>query len=244
MPRSPRPGKLSDRRRRLYYAARKIRWALLALTVAGLLIAADRFGLFGPAPRADFEKYNGKTFRTLYVFDGDTIEIDASDEFTGRPHARVRLWGVDTPETVKPNTPPQHFGREASDFTTAACLGKSVRLELDEAVTRDKYQRLLAYVYLPDGRMLNRLLVAEGYGYADPRYDHARKKEFRALQRQARQARLGLWKDVGRDDLPYYYQNLKLPVRCETRETPNGPATRPEEAVRQAARSGARRTAR
>ena len=54
------------------------------------------------------------------------------------------VYGEDTPETVKPHTPPQHFGPEASAFTKAACAGKEVRLELVEGNTRDKYNRLLA----------------------------------------------------------------------------------------------------
>jgi micrococcal nuclease len=71
---------------------------------------------------------------------------------------------------------------------------------------------LLAYVFLPDGRMLNSVLVAEGYGYADPRYEHRYKASFARLQRQAMEARAGLWKDVRNEDLPYYYrESLKLP---------------------------------
>ena len=73
-------------------------------------------------------------------------EKDDSDHRNRQSGARLRLWGVNTSETVKPNTPPQHFGKEASDYTKAACLGKTVRLELIEGHTRDKYERLLGYV--------------------------------------------------------------------------------------------------
>ncbi|MCY2930596.1 MAG: thermonuclease family protein [Planctomycetota bacterium] len=121
--------------------------------------------------------------------------------------------GEDTPETVKPNTPPQHFGKEASEFTKAACLGKTVRVELVEGHTRDKYDRLLAYIYLPDGRCLNTVLVAEGYAYADPRYDHPHKDEYARLQARAKKAKLGLWKDLKPEDLPYYYQPQTQPGR-------------------------------
>jgi len=118
---------------------------------------------------------------------------------------------VDTPETVKPDTPPQHFGPQATALVKAVALNANVRLELDPADTRDRYGRLLAYVYLPDGRMLNRVLVEGGYGYADPRFNHRHKSDFSRLQRQAMKARRGLWKDVKPEDLPRYYKDLKLP---------------------------------
>ena len=66
---------------------------------------------------------------------------------------------------------------------------------------------------LPDGRMLNRALVREGYGYADPRFDHKYKSEFARLQREAIKAERGLWKDVSPSDLPYHSRNVKLPKR-------------------------------
>lgn len=209
--------KMPDRRRRLIYAGRRIRIAALLVAVGVALVAADRFGVFGRRPVGDFAKYHNKTFRVARVIDGDTLDVDIPDE--KYPHTRIRFWGVDTPETVKPNTPVQHFGPEASAFTKNACTGKSVRLELVDGKTRGKRGRVLAYVYLEDGRMLNRLLVAEGFAYADPRFDHAFKKEFRNLQKQAMQKGAGLWKDARREDLPYYHQQLKLPVATQ-------PATR------------------
>jgi len=106
----------------------------------------------------------------------------------------------------------QHFGPEASRFTRDACLGRNVRLQLEPRRTRDNYGRLLAYVILPDGTMLNRELVRQGYGYADPRYAHHLKAEFARLQNEAKRARRGLWKNVKPGDLPYYYRDkLTLP---------------------------------
>ena len=64
----------------------------------------------------DIEKYNAKTFAVIHVVDGDTLDINISD---GRyNHTRIRLWGIDTPETKKPNSPVMYFGPEASDFAT------------------------------------------------------------------------------------------------------------------------------
>lgn len=219
------PVKMSDRRRCLHYAWRKATWLGGLAAAVALAILADRLGVLGGRPPDDLEKYHDKTCHVVRVIDGDTLDVDIPDR--RRPHTRVRLWGVDTPETVKPNTPPQHFGRQAGEFTKRICLDKEARLELERPKTRDNYGRLLAYVYLPDGRMLNRLLVTEGYGYADPRYDHAHKREFRSLQRAARRAGVGLWRNLGRSDLPYYYQGLKLPERSRGEEQEDETDTRP-----------------
>lgn len=203
--------KMSDRKRLLRYVRRKATWMAALAVLAGLVVLADRTGMLGARPEGDFEKYHGKLFRVVQVIDGDTFDVAVRD---GKwPNTRIRLWGVDTPETTRPDTPPQHFGPEASSFTKRLCAKKIMRLELLESDTRGLHGRLLAYAYLPDGRMLNRLLVAEGYAYADPRFDHPRQREFRSLQRQAKDARKGLWREAARGDLPYYYRDLALPKK-------------------------------
>ena len=175
-----------------------------------LLAAADRAGLFGRAPLPDAGRYHRRSFRVVRVVDGDTLDVDAPD---GRYRStRVRLLGVDTPETVKPNTPVQHFGPEAKAFLAAAVSGRTVTLVLDPLRTRDIYGRLLAYVVLADGTNLNEKIVAEGYGYADPRFRHPLQREFKRAQKRAMLARRGLWKTVTDEDLPRYYRGrLKLP---------------------------------
>lgn len=185
--------------------------AAIVATVAFVLILADRSGVFGQARKSDSEKYDGLSFRVTRAIDGDTIKLAVPDR--RKRTTTVRLWGVDTPETKKPDTPIQHFGPEAAAFTARQTEGKTVRLELYPLDTRDRYGRLLAYVYLPDGRMLNRVLVKEGYGLADPRYEHKYKSEFARLQREAIKARRGLWKNATPSDLPYHSRNVKLPKR-------------------------------
>lgn len=208
--RLPKFAKLTHRQRRVRYAVRKAAWAAVVVLALGLLVYGDRRGLFGFAPKPDYQKYHLQTFQVCRVVDGDTIDLDIPDG--GYSATRVRLWGVDTPETVDPSKPVQHFGPQASDFVKRAALDQTVRVELEATSTRDRHGRLLAYVFLPDGRMLNSVLVAEGYGYADPRYEHRYKASFERLQRQAMEARAGLWKDVRNEDLPYYYrESLKLP---------------------------------
>ena len=195
----------ATRRRR--YALRRVLSLAGAALVIGLLILADRSGLFGRLPTPDAETYDGGTFRVTHVVDGDTLDIAADDAVNGGPTTRIRLWGVDTPETVKPNTPVQHFGPEASAFTKRTCEGgRTVRLELVAGKTRGKYKRLLAYVYTDGGTMLNAELISRGLGYADPRFDHPRQARFAHLQADAMAARRGLWKDVTQSDLPYYFR--------------------------------------
>ena len=120
----------------------------------------------------------------MKVVDGDTLKL--SDGRT------VRLIGVDTPETVHPTKPVQYFGKEASAFTKRLAEGKTVTLEYDQQKI-DKYGRTLAYVYLPDGRMVNAEIIKQGYGFAYVKYPFQRMEEFRTYEREAREAGKGLW---------------------------------------------------
>lgn len=120
----------------------------------------------------------------MKVVDGDTLKL--SDGQT------VRLIGVDTPETKHPTKPVQYFGKEASAFTKRTAEGKTVTLEYDQQRI-DKYGRTLAYVYLPDGRMLNAEIIKQGYGFAYTRFPFKYMEEFRSYEREAREAGRGLW---------------------------------------------------
>jgi endonuclease YncB( thermonuclease family) len=183
---------------------------LLLLAIGGAIAAGDYFGLFGFSPGQDYPRYHGREVRVTHVVDGDTLDVDLYDPLNDDSETRIRLWGVDTPETVKPNTPPQHFGPEATAATRRWCKGKTVTLELVKGDTRGKYKRLLAYVVLPDGETLNARLVRKGLAYADPRFEHPRREEYLRLQAIAVRDRAGLWKDVTPADLPYYFQG-RLP---------------------------------
>lgn len=215
MGKSERTHKLSDRRRRMRYAARRLAKFAVVAAVLAALVLADRVGIFGRAPKGDFAVYDGATFRVVRVVDGDTLDVDTPDGH--KPSTRIRLWGVDTPEVHTQDRPVDHFGREASEFAKSVAGGRYVRLELEPGRnTRGRYGRLLAFVRLPDpdGCMLNRLLIEKGYGYADPRFDHSRKAEYARVQRAAMKARRGLWKEVEESHLPRYYQGKgKLPQK-------------------------------
>jgi len=156
----------------------------------------------------DFEKYHGKTFTVVKVVDGDTIDIDVPDGSDN--YTRIRLWGIDTPETKKPKTPVMYFGPEATEFTTKLALAKQVTVYLDKGNrTRGYYGRLLAYVQLPDRRFLNEVLVAEGFAYADLRFRHSLYYKYQNLQASAHRQKKGLWEKVTREQLPEWLQRKK-----------------------------------
>jgi len=139
--------------------------------------------------------------RVTEAVDGDTLKVNCPTLGV----EKVRLIGVDTPETKHPSKPVQYFGKEASAFTKKMAEGKDARLELEpgNAVTkhRDKYGRLLAYVYIKQENGtwfdLNAQLVVQGYGHAYTRFPFSRMEEFRKLEREAREAGRGLWGSTG-----------------------------------------------
>lgn len=119
--------------------------------------------------------------RVIY---GDTIRL-ASGE-------KVRLIGVDTPDTKHPRSPLEPLGRQATEFTRRLLKDKRVWLEYDRQ-RRDRYGRTLAYVYLEDGTFLNAEILRRGYGFAYTRYPCRHADRFHALEREAREGRRGLW---------------------------------------------------
>lgn len=126
-----------------------------------------------------------QTYIVERVIDGDTLKLTNGE--------RVRLIGVDTPETKHPRKPVQYFGKEASLFTKGMVEGKEVRLEYDWQ-RRDRYKRILAYVYLLDGTFLNAEIIKQGYGFAYTKFPFKYLEEFRTYEKEARENRRGLWK--------------------------------------------------
>lgn len=128
--------------------------------------------------------------------DGDTLDI----QIDGHKDT-VRLIGVDTPETHDPRKQVQCFGQAAAAYTKSLAEGKTVRLEADATNSnRDKYQRLLRYVYLPDGKLLNETLIRQGYGFAYVVFPFTKLETFRQAEAEARTANRGLWAGCGVDD--------------------------------------------
>ena len=156
-----------------------------------LLLAACSHAASGaPGPDSTSPGALAVNATLVSVVDGDTIvaRVNGNKE-------RIRLIGIDTPETKKPNTPVQCFGPEASKFTTRLLPpGTALHLERD-VEARDKYDRLLAYVYrADDGLFVNLHIVRQGYARLltfPPNVAHV--DEFVAASRAAEQDDIGLW---------------------------------------------------
>ncbi len=150
--------------------------------------------LFSLATGAAAEHLSGKV---LWIYDGDTLKV----EHVGK----VRLIGIDTPETKGSsrdyfyrrdfNIPPKklrQIAHQAKQYNIHYVKGKKVRLELDHT-RKDKYNRLLAYVYLPNGELLNLTLLKKGLATVFRRYDFKYKKKFLKAEKKARKKKYGLW---------------------------------------------------
>ena len=134
-------------------------------------------------------------YTVVEVSDGDTIKIKMGDKTE-----TVRFIGVDTPETKDPRKSIQCFGKQASEFTKNALLNKQVRLESDPNDSdRDKYKRLLRYVYVGD-ELINAKLIREGYAFAYTIFPFTKIEEFRALESDARANNRGLWAGCSVDE--------------------------------------------
>ena len=119
------------------------------------------------------------------VVDGDTFVLEGG--------VRVRLLGVNTPETKHPRRPVEPLGPEASGFTKRHIEGRNVTLRFDRE-RRDRYHRVLAYVYVGEW-FLNEELILAGYSRAETNYpfSNVMKRRFKAAEELARREKQGLW---------------------------------------------------
>lgn len=160
-----------------------------ALTIVATAVAATTLAACG----GDDPALPPGHATVVSVIDGDTIvaRVAGRDE-------RIRLIGIDTPETVAPGRPVECFGPEASARARELLApGEVVLLERD-VEARDRYDRLLAYVTTADGTSVNRVLVAEGYAEASAFPPNtALDAELADLEAAARQAGSGLWSACG-----------------------------------------------
>jgi len=126
------------------------------------------------------------------VVDGDTIDV-----LVGTTTERIRLIGINTPEVVDPRKPVECFGREASAKAHELLENQKVYLEMDETQdNRDKYGRLLRYVFRADGLFYNLEIIKQGYAYEYTYFiPYKYQAEFKAAQTYARENKFGLWAD-------------------------------------------------
>jgi micrococcal nuclease len=134
--------------------------------------------------------------RVKWIYDGDSIEVAGV--------GTVRLLGIDAPEYkasqrdryyqrwgIAPTTL-RRISQEGKIYLIESVKGETVVLKTEEK-KRDRYNRLLAYVYLPDGRLLNRLLLEQGYALVYQRFDFEKKTDFLTAEKLSRNNRQGLW---------------------------------------------------
>src|SRR3954449_238415 len=163
---------------------RRAHRALIVLALAALAALGGGTLLAGGQPAR-----GPQVGRVERVVDGDTIVV----RLAGRDE-RVRYIGMDTPEDVKPGTPVQCFALAAAAANRRLVARRTVR-RVPDAEARDRYGRLLAYVYRePDGLFVNAELVRRGYARVltiPPNVAH--EGDFRRLARRARAAGRGLW---------------------------------------------------
>jgi micrococcal nuclease len=164
-------------------------------TLIGLLISllAALLVRYGPASSSLVTQTASQSQPGLYqvskFVDGDTIDVKMSGVTES-----IRFIGVDTPETHDPRKAVQCFGQAAANFTKQLIGNQPIRLEADPLNTnRDRYNRLLRYVYLPDGTLVNGEIIKRGYGFAYTSFPFSKLEQFRQYQVEAQQAQRGLW---------------------------------------------------
>lgn len=158
----------------------------LIVVTAGAL--SERYNIAIPGAQAVVQNQPG-LYHVVEVFDGDTIAVDMNGTTE-----KIRMIGVDTPETHDPRKAVQCFGVAASNFTKGLLTDRYVRLGADSlSSNRDRYDRLLRYVYTSDNKLVEQELIQQGYGFAYIGFPFDKMDEFKAYQTEARQANRGLW---------------------------------------------------
>ncbi|MFA7285386.1 MAG: thermonuclease family protein [Candidatus Paceibacterota bacterium] len=162
-------------------------------------------------------------YKVTRVVDGDTIDVDINGTIE-----RIRMIGINTPETVDPRKPVECFGIEASNQAKSLLSNKSVKLESDSSQgDRDKYSRLLRYIFLEDGTNFGLKMIQTGYAYEytyDSKYKY--QTEYKNAQKQAEDTKAGLWGDKcnGVTVAPI----VVAPVASTTTQTQSTPVTSTE----------------
>lgn len=162
----------------------------LAIVVSAGWYYAQHSGQIAHATQAAVAYQPGQ-YQVVRYIDGDTIIVDmnGTDE-------TIRLVGADTPETHDPRKPVQCYGPAAAAFIKnfISAQGSRVRLATDELSTnRDRYNRLLRYVYLPDGTLFNQKLIQDGYAFYYPYFPFSKSDVFDAAEKDAQAHNRGVW---------------------------------------------------
>lgn len=172
--------------RRLLPHKKSLPWLTLALVI--FISAGQYFGWFN-MPEQVAQTSQPGLYRVVKFFDGDTIAVNMNGHIE-----KIRFIGVDTPETHDPRKPVQCGGPNAAAYTKKTIGHQKVRLVSDIlSDNRDRYDRLLRYVYLPDGTLLNDQLIKTGHGFAYTYFPFSKSVQFIKDERSARHNHRGLW---------------------------------------------------
>ncbi len=183
------------RRRRLLTRGSYLLFVLLAL-----LCLVDWLGGFSGAARDDWTRFDHQTFSVARIIDGDTVIV--APEGTG-DETVVRLVGLDAPEMLDPSTgKPAHWAEQSTRYVQARAGGRPVTLRLEPIQTRDRFGRLLAYVYLSDSDCINIDMIRDGQAYADRRFRHSYRPQYEQAESEARRKQRGLWKNLTEQQMP------------------------------------------
>lgn len=168
--------------------AKRLWWIVLALTLLFGVLLAVWLRLY--QPKLHFQSpASPSDYQVTHFVDGDTLVVSMAGQ-----KQTIRLIGVDTPETHDPRKPVQCYGQVAANFTKQFVGSQSVRLMADPLSTnRDRYNRLLRYVYLPNNQLLNEELIKRGYGFAYLGFPFSKSAQFAADQHSAQASKKGLW---------------------------------------------------
>ncbi len=162
----------------------------VGLIIAGGTLLAQKQGWIDRAA-TNLQQAQPGLYRVTEFVDGDTLAVDMNGKTE-----KIRFIGVDTPETHDPRKAVQCFGLAAAAFTKNLIGNQNLRLETDPTNTnRDRYNRLLRYVYLPDNTLVNAEIIKQGYGFAYTGFPFTKMEEFKHYQEEARAGSKGLWKD-------------------------------------------------
>lgn len=186
-----------------------IKLALKTLTTLAALVLVVYFIYIYIIPRlSEHESRQKDSYTVKRVIDGDTFEVDAKD--SAGNYIKVRMLGVDTPEkyssskldrdserTGRDKKTIQRLGELSSAYTKKFIEGKKVRLAPEPGHTdKDRYGRILRYVYLDDGTLFNKKIIQDGYAYAYRQFPISMLGEFENAEREARSKKRGLWGEV------------------------------------------------
>ncbi|MDQ5931421.1 MAG: micrococcal nuclease [Patescibacteria group bacterium] len=169
---------------------KKLLTLLISLAITAIAIQLERQDpVSTESPKQESGQVAAVNPRVTRVVDGDTFEVSIGDTVE-----KVRMLGIDTPESVDPRRPVQCFAKEATKKLKELIEGQEVVLTQDYSNDdRDKYGRMLRYVARMDGLLVNEEMIKEGYAYAYIKFPFERREAYLKLQTGARTMGRGLW---------------------------------------------------